>query len=139
MISRDVRIIGKLSKQLPTLANDTDGGHLQPPNLRDPPDQARLPRFRSLSSQDPELPVLEWDNSGLQTAAYLIESQSFESERPAAWSDSAFELVLQRAHGTIRVGAPFGVGMQPHRWRIWAIDKSGGTAISGWRTINYTN
>jgi TIR domain len=130
LISRDVRIISKLSEQLPKLANDTDGAHLQPPSLRDPPDQARLPR-------SPERPVLEWDNSGLQTTAYLIESQ-FES-RPAAWSGSAFELVLQRAARTIRVGAPFGVGMQPHRWRIWAIDKNGGTAISGWRTINYTN
>jgi hypothetical protein len=134
LISRDVRITSKLSEQLPKLANDTDGGHLQPPSLRDPPDQARLPRF-----PESERPVLEWDNSGLQTAAYLIESQSFESERPAAWSDSAFELVLQRAPRTIRVRAPFGVGMQPHRWRIWAIDKNGGTAISGWRTINFTN
>jgi len=132
LISRDVRIISKLSEQLPKLANDTDGGHLQPPSLRDPPDQARLPRF-----PESERPVLEWDNSGLQTAAYLVESQFEES--PAAWSDSAFELVLQRAPRTIRVGAPFGVGMQPHRWRIWAIDKNGGTAISGWRTINYTN
>jgi len=132
LISRDVRIIRKLSEQLPKLANDTDGGHLQAPSLRDPPDQARLPRF-----PESERPVLEWDNSGLQTAAYLIESQFEES--PAAWSDSAFELVLQRAPRTVRVGAPFGVGMQPHRWRIWAIDKNGGTAISGWRTINYTN
>jgi TIR domain len=130
VISRDVRIIGKLSAQLPKLANDSDGVGLRPPSPRNPPDQARLPRF-------PKPPELEWDNAGSPAAAYLIESQ-FEGRR-SSWSDSAFEFVPQSRERIVRVDAPFGTGMQPHRWRVWAIDKGGNTEVSEWRTINYTN
>ena len=34
---------------------------------------------------------------------------------------------------------PFGQGMQPHRWRVWAIGKDGQMALSEWRTVNFTN
>jgi hypothetical protein len=130
VISRDVRIIGKLSARLPRLDSDSDGARLRPPSQRNPPDQARLPRF-------PKPPELEWDNAGPQAAAYLIESQ-FEARR-SSWSGSAFEFVPQSSERIVRIDAPFGVGSQPHRWRVWAIDKGGRTEVSEWRAINYTN
>jgi hypothetical protein len=130
VVSRDVGIISKLAEELPTLSSESPGGRLQVPVLKNPPDRARVPR------RPP--PELEWVNAGADTAVYLIESQ-FQWDR-ANWSGSAFELTLPPgAERTIRMAAPFGVGMQPHRWRIWAIDKAGNVQIGEWRIIDFTN
>jgi hypothetical protein len=40
---------------------------------------------------------------------------------------------------TIKLKATFGAGMQPHRWRIWAISDDGEVVRSEWRVVNYLN
>jgi hypothetical protein len=39
----------------------------------------------------------------------------------------------------VKMPMPFGVGKQPHRWRVWAVGKDGQIALSEWRTVNFTN
>lgn len=94
-----------------------------------PADGAKFPRFPTQAS-------LEWEWSGdvNSIACYLIESQ-FESNK--RWSESYFTLVSPQE--SVKLVAPFGFGAQPHRWKVWAIDKRGSIVRSSWRTIIYTN
>lgn len=127
-------MITDLSEALSDLVSNPKGSNPRAPTLRRPGDQARLPRF-------PNPPELEWNNSGLLTVGYLIESQYFNSPpgaKEGSWSQSVFKLVLQRPEQIITAREPLAVGKQAHRWRIWAINRDGSTAISEWRTINYT-
>ncbi len=82
---------------------------------------------------------IEWANTGGQTAAYVVESQ-FGQSFGDIWSESRILLLPpQPGQKSIRIDTPFGVGVQPHRWRVWAISKAGIISISEWRTIDFTN
>ena len=96
-----------------------------------PADHARLAR-------DPPSEI-EWTPVDPNPAAYVIESQ-FCQLRSEYWSPSAVKVVSPVPNeSSIRMEMPFGVGKQPHRWRVWAIDKSGIVAMSDWRVIDFTN
>ncbi|MGA2411206.1 MAG: hypothetical protein ABSG46_12560 [Candidatus Binataceae bacterium] len=133
LISGGVNIIGDLERVLPHPSNTYAGPPLQKPALISPPDQARLTR-------DPA-PAIEWSSAGAGVAAYLVESQ-FRDDSQSPWGSSSFELVppSNQSKGMGVIETPFeGVGAQPHRWRVWAIDSAGDGAISGWRVINFTD
>ncbi len=60
------------------------------------------------------------------------------------WQGSGFLFVAANDEphsdpASITIRAPFGVGRQPHRWRIWAVSARGDVARSEWRTLFYTN
>jgi hypothetical protein len=64
----------------------------------------------------------------------LIEYE-FQSE--TQWVGTDFALVSPQE--SVETTAPFGVGAQPHRWRVWMIDKTGAVVRSAWNTIIYTD
>jgi hypothetical protein len=98
-----------------------------------PPDKARLPRF-------PARPTIEWRVASNTDLSFLAESQFGQPGKEDSWSQSALQFVEPpRNQQTFAITAPFGVGMQPHRWRIWTLDSSGGICISNWREIDFTN
>jgi len=80
-------------------------------------------------------PSLEWEWSGdiKSIACYLIEAQ-FGSD--GEWSGSHFRLIPPQKN--VKQVAHFGVGAQPHRWKVWVIDNKGSIVRSSWSTINYT-
>jgi len=84
-------------------------------------------------------PEIEWATSMSPVAAYIVESQSGR-EMVEDWSPSSVQFVSPDSHGpAIRMIAPFGSGMQPHRWRVWAVGRSGVVSISDWRIIDFKN
>lgn len=83
-------------------------------------------------------PQLEWQFAGepQQVMFYLLESQyGYRNE----WSSSHFTLVAPPPSGNVSLGAPFGVGAQPHRWKVWAIGPAGAFTRTNWRIVNYTD
>jgi len=132
LISDYTGIIQELYQQVSLLPSEQVGESINKPILLGPPDQANLPRFTDSTS-------LEWTTTGTTTVVYLIEYQfGYDSW----WSGSGFTSVQPSSltGETAKVPIPFGVGhQQPHRWRVWAIDKSGNFEISEWRIINFTN
>jgi hypothetical protein len=96
-----------------------------------PADHARLMRYPPSD--------IEWSPVDPNLATYVIESQ-FCQLRREYWSQSAIKVVSPIPYeSSIRMEMPFGVGKQPHRWRVWAIDKSGIVSTSDWRVIDFTN
>jgi hypothetical protein len=81
-------------------------------------------------------PSLEWEWGGeiKNVAVNLVESQAQSNNR---WFGNNFTLV--QPENKIKLLAPFGLGQQPHRWRVWIIDKNGSIVQSDWSTINFTN
>ncbi|AEU34977.1 type 2 periplasmic-binding domain-containing protein [Granulicella mallensis] len=69
-----------------------------------------------------------------------IESQFSDPSRKE-WSPSVLVWVKNSLDGTptYHMPAPFGVGMQPHRWRVWSVNKAGVVTLSEWRTVDFTN
>lgn len=122
-------LITELNKEVKLVDTSPDSPFQNDLKIIGPADGARFPRF-------PEQPSLEWNWSGdvNSIACYLIESE-FESGK--LWSESYFTLVAPQE--SVKLVAPFGVGAQPHRWKVWAIDKGGSIVRSSWRTIIYTN
>ena len=104
---------------------------LQVPSLVAPVDQAYFKRWPA-----EERPLVEWTTAGVGAVTYLLEWQ-YQSRR--LWYGSVFEIADgTEANGpTIKLKATFGIGMQPHRWRIWAIGEGGEVARSEWRVVNY--
>jgi hypothetical protein len=99
--------------------------------LIDPPDGAELPRF-------PERPIISWRSESSANAAFIVESQFGWSGDH--WSPSYLTFAEgARLTQPFSERAPFGQGRQPHRWRIWTLDRSGEVSLSEWRTINFTN
>ena len=96
-----------------------------------PPDNAELPH-----SPQPEI---EWSTVDAPVATYVVESQfTIKSGRKTAWAPSKVDLISPISVGpSIRIPAPFGGGDDPHRWRVWAISKSGAITASEWRIINF--
>jgi hypothetical protein len=96
-----------------------------------PPEYARLTR-----SPGPEI---EWSAVDAPIATYVVESQ-FSNSGNKSWTTSSISLVPPASMGpSMHVGAPFGVGAQPHRWRVWAISNAGVVSISEWRVIDFIN
>jgi hypothetical protein len=101
--------------------------------LVDPPDRATMPRF-------PDRPDIAWRSEATADVAFFVESQFSDSGDEANWSVSNLVLAdVPPANQPFRERAPFGVGKQPHRWRIWTLDPSGAVSLSLWRTLIYTN
>jgi hypothetical protein len=102
-------------------------------DLVSPPDKARLPRF-------PTRPTIEWTVVSSTGLSFIVESEFGQPGVEESWSKSALWFVeVPGNHQTFATTAPFGVGMQPHRWRIWTLNPSGGISISDWREIDFTN
>ena len=96
-----------------------------------PVDHARLERYPRRD--------IEWAPVDPNLAAYVVESQ-FSQLRRESWSPSALKVVSPIPNEfSIHMEMPFGMGKQPHRWRVWAIDKSGNVSTSDWRIIDFTN
>ena len=82
-----------------------------------------------------------WQQSAKRPATYIVESQ-FGNPPDAVkyWGPSKIAFVNPSQYGdVVRMPMPFGQGMQPHRWRVWAVGKDGQMALSEWRTVNFTN
>ena len=130
------RVVPQLEPMLSQLPKDGAAGDagIERPQLLAPPDEAKARRFT-------ERPDIEWSSSREGLLAYLVESQAW-FPRSARWSHSGVRLVRRTeggGEGRAKMQAPFGVGRQPHRWRVWAVARTGDVSISEWRTINYTN
>jgi len=96
-----------------------------------PEDHAHLVRFPR--------PEIEWAASVSPVAAYVVESQ-YGQQPVEYWSPSVIQVVSPVSSGpSIRMIAPFGSGMQPHHWRVWAISRAGIVSISDWRIVDFTN
>ena len=84
--------------------------------------------------------MISWKHRG--AAFFLIEWQ-FGTPDGKDWEGSGFAFVPKAGthsdQASIAMRAPFGVGRQPHRWRVWAVSDRGDVAGSGWRTLFYTN
>ena len=82
---------------------------------------------------------LEWAALDQLPAAYVIEYQFGQIGREL-WSPSWIWVVSPAHDGPLQsMKIPFGTGVQPHRWRVWAIGGTGVVSTSDWRTIDFTN
>jgi len=100
-------------------------------SLVSPVDHARITRF-------PNNGALVWKPLNPSPAAYVVESQFGWLGRDI-WSNSRIWVVSpSRGESTI-MKMPFGTGMQPHRWRVWAISRTGVVSTSDWRTVDFTD
>jgi hypothetical protein len=131
----------RVDHSLPPLLGDFDRHILRegadsPPQsavLIDPADRAVLPRW-------PERPEIAWRSDGPPDSTFIVESQYWDPEGEGNWSVSGLTFADRALSGQpFRQRAPFGVGMQPHRWRIWTLVPSGAVAVSAWRTILFSN
>jgi hypothetical protein len=133
VISEHPKVIRDLYKQVSGLSRGSSDDSIKEPELVSPPDQARFDKRFPRS----ERPDIVWTSGGSNVVAYLVEAQ-FNFKR-SPWSSGSFRVYLgSRNEKTIKVKAEFGVGAQPHRWRVWAITEGGDARISDWRTIIYT-
>jgi hypothetical protein len=139
--SRD--LIGTLRRNQQMLDDGRMPLAMEPPLLIKPADR---------SSQDrmpiEDRPTLEWRRPSIGGPfMYLIEVQLADggTDRPERWRGNQFFPVekefslVGRGAAVTKVKAPFGAGHQPYRWRIWAVDRSGGVARSVWRIVFFRN
>jgi hypothetical protein len=118
----DSRIVGERAEPPPPSAV-----------LVDPADRAVLPRW-------PERPEIAWRSEGPTDSTFIVESQYWDPSGEGNWSVSDLTFAdKSRGDQPSRQRAPFGVGMQPHRWRIWTLVPSGAVSVSAWRTILFSN
>jgi hypothetical protein len=100
-------------------------------SLVSPVDHARITRYPKGE--------LEWKPLDPLPAAYVVEHQFGQPGRDS-WSTSWILVVSpSRGESLISMEIPFGVGQQPHRWRVWAISGTGVVSTSDWRTVDFTN
>jgi hypothetical protein len=64
---------------------------------------------------------LEWMSVGVDDIIYLVEWQ-FDG---GGWSGRFDVIPAEQTSDENHGRAEFGVGAQPHRWRVWAIDGIG--------------
>jgi hypothetical protein len=85
---------------------------------------------------------ISWQQEQPPPAAYVVESQ-FGLARDGKAVEYGTSMITFVDPGkyreVVRMPMPFGVGMQPHRWRVWAIARDGEVALSEWRTVDFTN
>jgi hypothetical protein len=113
----------------------SDGKSPAPPkaDLVGPRDKASFPRF-------PIGPTIEWTVASGTGLSFIVESQFGQPGDKESWSQSYLKFVdVPETQQAFAITAPFGVGAQPHRWRIWTLNQSGGISISDWREIDFTN
>jgi hypothetical protein len=91
-------------------------------------------------TRDPK-EFISWRQDVPRPVAYAVEWRfGMPNGDEASYSPSYLSIVAAIDFGeTVRIPDPFGIGRQPHRWRIWAIGKDGQVAVSEWRTILFTN
>jgi hypothetical protein len=84
---------------------------------------------------------ISWQQPLERPAAYIVESRAgVPKNGDVDYGPSMIYLVNPKLYGDIvRIPMPFGVGKQPHRWRICAIGQDGQVALSEWRTVDFTN
>jgi hypothetical protein len=125
-------LIKELRRTHPTFLEDSAPMSLQRASWISPPEQTTFLRFPV------ELrPTLEWTKAAEGKIIYLVETQIRDR---SGWYQNRFKLISEPGdEGTIKIQAPHGVGMQPHRIRIWAIDQSGDITVGDWRVINFRN
>ena len=132
VISEHPVVIREMYKQVPRLSRGHSDDSIKAPELVSPPDHARFHQRFPRS----ERPDIEWTSDETSVVAYVVESQFNFAKSP--WSSGYFRVYPgNRNEKTIKVKAEFGVGAQPHRWRVWAITEGGEAQISSWRTIIY--
>jgi len=135
MLGDSNNIIPVLQREAPPF-HDAPAAVLQPPIIVTPDNRATATRMPPASR-----PMVSWKNSD---AAFSLVEWQFGRGTGEDWEGSGFLFVPPNA-GTHRdpasftIRAPFGVGRQPHRWRIWAVSARGAVARSEWRTLFYTN
>jgi hypothetical protein len=108
-----------------------EAGEVQKLTILFPPDHTKMTRWPTGE--------IEWSTIDPQVAGYVVESQYglYGSEN---WSSSWVKIVPPVSENTsIHITTPFGVGFQPHRWRVWSIGRTGVLSFSEWRTIDFTN
>jgi hypothetical protein len=136
-----VPIVSGSREILPPLLRAFDGrivperAEPRPPSvvLVNPPDRAILSRW-------PERPVIAWQSEALPDSTFIVESQFWDPGDEGNWSVSHLTFAdISRGDQPFRQRAPFGVGMQPHRWRIWTLVPSGAVSVSSWRTVLFSN
>jgi len=142
-LSTDSRIIATL-QQNGIVLKDAGDAHsaLEPPMLISPADGALFNRWPA-----EERPMLEWARASRSTVVYLVEAQFTNPPRrgqtETLWASNGFTMAPSTSVNgltlSITIRASFGIGQQPHRWRVWAIDENGFTARSEWRVVNYVN
>ncbi|RSL16996.1 hypothetical protein EDE15_2524 [Edaphobacter aggregans] len=82
---------------------------------------------------------IAFEQEGNPGELYGVESQYFDPGRKM-WSPSLMYWVPAKDGARItRMEEPFGVGQQPHRWRVWSVNKAGVVTLSEWRTIDFIN
>jgi hypothetical protein len=136
MLGTSNSIISVLQRQAPEFRHDVPGTVLQPPSITAPDDGASATRMPPTAR-----PLISWKHRG---AAFFLVEWQFGMPAGKDWEGSGFAFVPAKAgtHGdeaSIATQAPFGVGRQPHRWRVWAVSDRGDVARSPWRTLFYTN
>ena len=136
MLSGSNSIISVLQRQAPEFRHDVPGTVLQPPSITAPDDGASATRMPPAAR-----PMISWTHRG---AAFFLTEWQYGTSDSKDWEGSGFAFVPAKAgtHGdeaSIATQAPFGVGRQPHRWRVWAVSDRGDVARSPWRTLFYTN
>ena len=124
----NVDLIKQLNKQIKLVDASPNAALQNDLKIIGPPDGTKSTRTSKPSLE------WEWSSDVKNIAYYLIESQYSSDDR---WSWSYFKLILPQKN--VKLVAPFGVGMQPHRWKVWAIDQKGSVVRSSWSTINYTD
>jgi hypothetical protein len=96
-----------------------------------PDDEAKVSRFPKTE--------IAFEQKGNTGELMAVESQWSDLGRQM-WSPPALTLINNsESQMPIRMQAPFGVGKQPHRWRVWSVNKAGVVTLSEWRTVNFTN
>lgn len=123
-----------LARQFDQLGLVTADGYApDAPQLLSPFDGERQTRFPK--------DYVSWQQDVRRPVAYIVESRfGMPSSDLATYSPSRITVVAAVDYGDIvRMPEPFGQGMQPHRWRVWAIGKDGEVALSEWRTVQFTN
>lgn len=135
-IGNSTQLVATLAEQGPTLRGDGPM-RIAAPAILAPADGGSFLRF------PPERrPDLQWTTPRAAVLTLLEWQFGHPSSVPRPlWSPSGFVLLppSETSSGTVRLKAPFAIGRQPHRWRVWAVDQRGNAARSAWRRVNYLN
>ncbi len=102
--------------------------------LTGPAEGSRFPkRF-----PEAERPMISWGSAGGNARIYLLEWQyGWGPAKSITWSASGFmPFIPASGSAKLELRAP-GIGAQPHKVRIWAIDGAGTVETSPWRTFSY--
>jgi len=136
MLGDSIGIIPVLQRQAPPFHDQAPAAVPRQPIIMTPDDGATAARMPPAVR-----PMLSWKT---RDAAFSLVEWQFGQRTGEDWQGSGFAFVPANAdsrndQASLRIRAPFGVGRQPHRWRIWVVGARGDMARSEWRTLFYTN